>query len=121
MSVQADDQLIGVGDGARVSFQLIKGYANGGASWSRRITRVVAGSAMIAVNGTVSAAAAVNLQTGEVTFASPPPAHAVVTAGFRFDTPVRFDVDALDLTVEGVDAIRLGATPLVEIFDGGAA
>jgi uncharacterized protein (TIGR02217 family) len=40
---------------------------------------------------------------------------AAVTAGFEFDTPVRFDSERIDLTLEGVDAGRLTAVSLVEI------
>ena len=40
----------------------------------------------------------VNATTGVVTFAAPPATGALVTAGFEFDAPVRFDTDRLDVT-----------------------
>jgi len=39
----------------------------------------------------------------------------LVTAGFEFDTPVRFDLDRLDLQMEGFAAARVTACPLVEV------
>ena len=38
-----------------------------------------------------------------------------MTAGFLFDTPVRFDADRLDVTLESFDAARVTAVPLVEV------
>ena len=57
----------------------------------------------------------VETATGVVTFGSAPGAGVAVTAGFEFDVPVRFDSDALDVTL---DIERLGSItsiPLLEI------
>jgi uncharacterized protein (TIGR02217 family) len=40
---------------------------------------------------------------------------AVVTAGFRFDVPVRFDTDRLDIDLSAFTAGEIPAIPLVEI------
>jgi uncharacterized protein (TIGR02217 family) len=53
--------------------------------------------------------------TGNVTFTTAPGAGVTITAGFEFDAPVRFDTDALDVTL---DVERLGSItsiPLLEI------
>jgi len=42
-------------------------------------------------------------------------AGVVVTAGFRFDCPVRFDVDRLDVSLEAFGAGRVVGVPLVEL------
>ncbi len=47
---------------------------------------------------------ALDSATGIVTLDTPPDLDAVVTAGFLFDTPVRFDVDRLDLALDGFGA-----------------
>ena len=39
----------------------------------------------------------------------------MVTAGFAFDVAVRFDSDRLDVTLEGFEAGRIAAVPLVEV------
>ena len=57
----------------------------------------------------------VDTTTGVVTFDTAPAAGVAVTAGFAFDVPVRFDTDALDVTL---DLERLGSItsiPLLEI------
>ncbi|PKP81840.1 MAG: TIGR02217 family protein [Alphaproteobacteria bacterium HGW-Alphaproteobacteria-18] len=104
------DQAIGVGDGARTGFALVKHYGG----WARRIWKPVGGSVRVAVDG-VEAAFSVDTATGLVTLAAAPVAGAAVTAGFRFDCPVRFDADRLDVTLEGFGAGRAIRVPLVEI------
>ena len=57
----------------------------------------------------------VDATTGIVTFDTAPGAGVLVTAGFEFDVPVRFDTDRLDVTW---DLDRLGSIasiPLVEV------
>lgn len=105
------DQTLGIGAGDRVSFPLIKRYGD----LERPICKPVEGSARVAVDGVESGAVTVNAATGLVTFAAPPPEGAVVTAGFAFDTPVRFDTDRIDVTLEGFEAGRVVAAPLIEI------
>lgn len=109
--VSAQDQAIGLGDGARTEFALVKHYGG----WARRIWKPVAGSVRVAVDG-MEAAFGVNTETGVVTLASAPLVGALVTAGFRFDCPVRFDTDRLDVTLEGFGAGRAIRVPLVEII-----
>jgi uncharacterized protein (TIGR02217 family) len=110
------DQVIGTGDGATTAFQLVKRYASGGQTWTRTITKPVAGSVRIAVDGADQVSGwSVGNATGLVTFDTAPATGVAVTAGFAFDVPVRFDTDALDVTL---DLERLGSItsiPLLEI------
>jgi uncharacterized protein (TIGR02217 family) len=110
------DQPLGVGDGVRTAFPLLKRYASGPQFWTRAITKPVAGTVRVALGGTEQTSGwSVDTTTGVVTFGSAPAAGTAVTAGFEFDTPVRFDTDALDVTL---DLERLGSItsiPLLEI------
>ena len=110
------DQQIGTGDGANTQFQLLKRYTSGAQSWTRPITKPVAGTVTIALNGTPQPSGwSVDSTTGLVSFVIAPGAGATIKAGFAFDVPVRFDSDALDVTL---DLERLGSItsiPLVEI------
>lgn len=110
---QATDQTIGHGDGVVAQFQLVKHYGD----LARSIRKPVEGSVILAVDGEALEPAAfeVDWTTGVVTLASPPGPDAVVTAGFRFDTPVRFDSDRIEVTLESFDAGRMTAVPLIEI------
>lgn len=110
-SISPLDQRLGAGTGAAVSFQLLKLYGD----VERPIRKPVDGSVRIAVDGVETGAFALDPPTGVVTLAESPPEGAVVTAGFAFDTPVRFDTDRIDVTLEGFEAGRLVAAPLIEI------
>ncbi|AQR62635.1 glycoside hydrolase family 24 [Brevundimonas sp. LM2] len=109
----ATDQDLGVGDGVRATFALVKAYGD----LERPITKPVEGSVRVAVGGVDLAAGAfaVDAATGAVTLATAPAAGAAVTAGFLFDTPVRFDADRLEMTLESFDAGRMAAVPLIEV------
>ncbi|SIS75264.1 DUF2460 domain-containing protein [Phaeovulum vinaykumarii] len=110
------DQTIGTGDGATTAFQLVRHYASGSQTWLRTITKPVAGTVRVALDGAEQLGGwSVDTTTGLVTFDSAPAEGAVLTAGFAFDVPVRFDTDALDVTL---DLERLGSItsiPLLEI------
>ena len=112
----AADQLIGTGDGTRTAFQLVKRYASGSQTWARTITKPVSGTISIALGGVAQVSGwSVDPATGVISFAAPPGNGVAVRAGFEFDVPVRFDSDALDVTL---DIERLGSItsiPLVEI------
>jgi len=110
------NQPIGTGNGAATLFQLTKRYTSGAQSWTRAITKPVAGTVTVALNGTPQASGwSVSTTTGLITFTTAPAAGVAITAGFEFDVPVRFDTDALDVTL---DLERLGSItsiPLVEL------
>ena len=53
---------------------------------------------------------------GVIRFAAPPPAGAIVRAGFLFDVPVRFDTDYLEIDLAAFDAGDIPKIPLVEIL-----
>jgi uncharacterized protein (TIGR02217 family) len=104
------DQLLGEGDGARQAFALVKTYGD----VARRITRPVAGSVRVAVDGVETAAFA--LQAGGTVVLDEPPGHgALVTAGFRFDVPVRFAEDSLSVNRATFMAGAAPSVPLVEV------
>ena len=110
------DQAIGTGDGATTPFQLVKRYASGSQTWVRKITKPVAGTVRVALDGAEQLSGwTVDTTTGVLTFDTAPAEGVAVTAGFAFDVPVRFDTDVLDVTL---DLERLGSItsiPLLEI------
>lgn len=52
---------------------------------------------------------------GAVEFDEAPGVGAVVTAGFRFDVPVRFAEDRLELSLTAFRAGEVPSIPLVEV------
>jgi uncharacterized protein (TIGR02217 family) len=111
-TIAPTDQALGIGDGTRRAFQLVK--RNG--DLERVIAKPVVGSVRVAVNGAEAADGwSVDTTTGAVTFVSAPATGAEVTAGFAFDTPVRFDTDRVEITLETFGAGRVAALPLIEV------
>lgn len=118
----AGDQQIGVGDGATRVFQLGKLYGGLHAPYVRRITKPVPGSVLVAVNGIVQeqpSAVSCDHATGSLTFAvgHAPVAGALVSAGFAFDVPVRFDLDMIEVDLSAFEAGDIPKIPIVEIAD----
>lgn len=116
----AFDQTLGTGDGDSAVFQLLKRYGAGAAAYERTIGKPVAGSVRVAVDGaelTEGVGFDVDATTGRVTFrpATVPAVGAVVTAGFRFHVPVRFDTDQLSVDLAAFAAGEVPSIPLVEI------
>jgi uncharacterized protein (TIGR02217 family) len=109
------DQLLGNGDGVTRSFALKKTYVSGPASWARAIAKPVAGSVRVAIGGIETSAFAVDNTTGVATFATAPASGTVLTAGFAFDVPVRFDTDSLSVNLANFRAGEIPSIPLVEI------
>ena len=105
-----DDQPIGVGDGQTVRFALTKRYGES----ERRITRPVAGSVRVAVDGVETSGFTLEAG-GWVVFDTPPGDGAWVSAGFAFDVPVRFAEDRLSVTRATFLAGAAPSVPLIEI------
>ncbi len=110
----AGDQWLGTGDGARTRFDLVKRYGAGADAQVRHITRPVAGSVRVAVGG-IAKASGWRLVGRAVEFDAAPAAGAAVTAGFRFDVPVRFAEDRLEVGRASFLAGEAASVPLIEV------
>ncbi len=108
------DQLLGVGDGAKARFELIKSYGEGGDLQQRRITRPRADSLTVSVDGVQTAAWTLD-PLGVIAFSAAPAAGAAVRAGFLFDVPVRFAEDRLDISGAAFAAGEAPSVPLIEL------
>ena len=120
-AISAADMVLGSGDGVRATFQLVKTYGASFAPYVRDITRPVAGSVHLAVGGSEivpGPQASIDVTTGIVTFAPDtiPAAGALVTAGFQFDVPARFDTDSIEIDHSGFDAGEIPHIPILEIM-----
>jgi uncharacterized protein (TIGR02217 family) len=111
----AMDQVLGEGDGVATRFQLVKRYGEGDEALLRRITRPVAGSVVVAVDGVPVATGWALDGRGGVVFDVAPGDDAEVTAGFRFDVPVRFEEDRLTVSRATFLAGDAASVPLVEV------
>ncbi|SMO59029.1 DUF2460 domain-containing protein [Paracoccus laeviglucosivorans] len=117
-AVAYQDQVIGRGDGKRVQFTLRKSYQSGPARYWRPIAKPVPGTVRAGIGNveqfdtldfTVDAA------LGILTFNAPPAVGAEITAGFKFDVPVRFDTDRIAVSVASFQAGDLPQVPVIEV------
>ena len=113
----AFDQALGVGDGATMQFQLVKTYGSLFSPWARTIRKPVVGTALVGKNGVLQTSGyTLDTTTGLVTFAVAPTAGQPITAGFEFDTPVRFDTDSLDVSYAHFGAGQIPSIPVIELL-----
>jgi len=89
------DVQIGVGNGSTAQYQLIKTYSNTVGTYDRRITKPIAGTVGVNIDG-APVSFTVDPLTGIITLNSAPTVGQVITAGYEFDTHSRFNQDSLD-------------------------
>lgn len=114
-TLSPNDQDIGVGDGIQTEFQLIKAYADAAGTYERVITKPVSGTVLVAIDGVLSGVT-LEVTQGVITFDVPPPQGVIISAGFQFDVPVRFDTASLDISLEAYGAGQALNIPLIEVL-----
>lgn len=121
-------QVIGVGDGVKTKFQIIKSYTDTNPEtgethvFNRKLFKIawgtVAGVTMGAAVQVQGVDYTVDYNTGVITFATPPLNTANIKIGAaEFHVPVRFDTDHLDATHEFWNTQTWGSIPLIEVRD----
>jgi uncharacterized protein (TIGR02217 family) len=113
--VSPTDQPLAPVEGSSTRFQLQKRYVSGGFAVTRPVTKPVPASVRVALDGVETTAFTLDALTGVVKLSSDP-GGAIVTAGFRFDTPARFDTDVLELDLRAFEAGDIPAIPLLEVL-----
>ena len=117
-SVTPFDQILGRGDGVALVFPLLKTYRSGEETYDRPVVKPVAGSVSVAIAGDPKVEGveySVAASTGLVTFATAPDIGALITAGFEFDVPVRFDTDRIQTSVGSFQAGEVPNVPVIEV------
>lgn len=117
------DQDIGVGNGSRRDFQLIKTYERQGATYSRPIFLPQVASVVIAIDGKDPASAdggpytwTISRPGGVITFDRAPRAGDIISAGFLFDVAVRFERDdSFDGIVQSYQVSGFADLDLIEL------
>ena len=129
-AINCNDQSIGVGDGTTKVFQLTKTYQSptglltslrpickpipGGYDFS--VYRPPASPVMIGLNGVnQSTGWTVDYTTGLVTFASPPSADVLITAGYEFFVPVAFNTPRLPVSLQYYGIGQATEVKLIEL------
>ncbi len=112
------DQEFGVGDGVEQVFPLLKNYRSGDFVYSRQISKPVEGRVSVALGGDTLEEGehfAMDYATGVVNFFEAPGLDAILTAGFEFDVPVRFDTDRIEASSGAFSAGEIPSIPVVEV------
>lgn len=92
--------------------QLVKSYG----SYTRKITKPVYDSVVVGLNGSdVTDNALVDYTTGMLMLLMPIPEGAVLTAGFLFDVPVRFNQDVYSVSLEQFNAGQVPQLDIIEV------
>ncbi|MEM9732605.1 MAG: DUF2460 domain-containing protein [Pseudomonadota bacterium] len=120
-NVSAIDQSIGTGDGQTQRFSLVKTYGAGESAYQRTIAKPVVGTLKVAVDGvaqTLGQQFAMDANSHDILFTpnNVPPEGALITAGYEFDVPVRFDTDQLTVNLAAFAAGDVPSIPLVEVL-----
>lgn len=106
------DQDIATGTGEARTFQLIKTLDDR----QRTIFKPIEGTVRVALDGTEwTTGWTVDHRSGHVVFETAPPAGSVISAGFEYDCPVRFDQDRIETVLEAFAAGRVVSLSLVEL------
>lgn len=109
------DNPIAVGDGATTSFQVVKQYAVGPYSSTRRLTHPSAGTVSVRLDGTLVSGWTLDDATGLLQFTSAPGAGVVVSATGEFEVVCRFAQDMLPITRVAPNAYSCGHIEIVEV------
>ena len=115
-AVTALDQKLADPDGNRTAFPLIKRFESAGIETIKRITRPVGASILVAFDS-VETSEWELVQGGMLNFPTPPAPGTVITAGFEYDLPVRFDTDQLEFSLISAVGSRLISVPVIELFE----
>lgn len=114
---QAVDQLLSQSSDPQV-YQLTRSYSDNAGDYRREIKKPVQGTVQVALDGVPLVEGvdfSVNTEAGLVTLASTPAPAAIVTAGFEFDVPVRFDSDTIEVNLSAFEAGEIPAIPIIEV------
>ncbi len=112
------DQVIAVGDDVTAAFQLVKTYRSGAHTYERPITKPVTGTVRMGLSDEEQQEGVhyeVDTTTGVITFTHPPDEGLLITAGYEFDVPVRFDIDRIQTSLASFQAGDVPNVPVVEV------
>ena len=109
----SDDQVIGIGTGAIDTFQLVRQTGDD----QRVICKPVEATVRVALDGVeLISGWQVDPTSGRVVFDATPAAGIIVSAGFEYDCPVRFDRDHIETVLDAFDAGRVVSLGVVEVM-----
>ena len=113
-SPDLSDQLLGMGDGFRSEYQLLKRYGTGSDRQERLISRPRLETIRVSIGNVETNDWSLG-ERGKLILNEAAPAGAEVRAGFLFDVPVRFANDRIDVSGLNFQAGEAPSIPVVEV------
>lgn len=107
-------QVVGVGNGSDVQFQLRKTYQDIAGSFDRFILKPVDGTVRVFLDTVETTDFTLDIDTGVLSLNTAPAVGVFVQVTGEFDVPVRFDTDDLDIDVE---FFQNQAVPSIDIIE----
>jgi len=112
-----NNQSIGTGDASDSTWQIYKRYTSGSINYDRTINKIVTGKIVVLLDNVVKADPgdySIDLNTGLITFVSPPGGSVDIQVACEFDVPVRFDVDEMRLNII---MFEIGSWPNISVVE----
>lgn len=109
------DNALGVGDGTTRTFPLVKVYAVGAYSRTRRLTHPLVETLTVALDGVLASDWSLDPSTAALTFGTAPGAGVVVSAAGTFEVVCRFTQDVLPISRVAPNAYSCDAIEILEV------
>jgi len=110
-------QIIAIGDGSAIEFQLQKTYEDKVNPYVRTITKPIAASVNLWSDMEDIIPNSIDANTGIVRLAQPLAGGASLSASFEFDVPVRFACDEFQYSLSKDGSIILNDVELIEVYE----
>lgn len=115
-----DHQNIGLGDDSTVDFQIFKEHVSGGISYNKAVYKIVDSTYFVYIDDVLQVEGGgddytIDIDTGIITFNSPPAGGEIVQVACEYDYLVRFDTDHLNISIAQFNAGSLPALKIVEL------
>lgn len=109
-------QVIDTGTGLQTAFQIIKTYTLGSTTFTRTITKPIASTLSVYVDGVLQVSGyTLDSATGIITFDAAPDLDDPISVTCEFDVPVRFDMDQLEISLDDINEQTAQNVTLTEI------
>jgi uncharacterized protein (TIGR02217 family) len=115
--ITAFDQEIGIGDGSKSGFQIVKKYGGDFDPYLRKIYKPVADTLKVSLDDVEVMVGdfGVDENSGILSLNVAPLSGVIIKVGFEFNVAVRFDIDKLDVDLFSFEAAQIPNIPLIEL------
>ena len=115
-----DNQFLANGDDSTTQFQVFKRYTYSSTNYDRSIVKLESGTYTVLIDNVAQTEGGgndytIDINTGVITLNSALASGTVLQIATKYDVPVRFDVDLLDIDEELASLGQIPSIPIVEL------